>query len=63
MIRIADVDNAVRHFVAELPLFLDTPAIVQVEASVFGSHQPPHVLRRLYECELDRHQAPGQDPP
>jgi cyclo(L-tyrosyl-L-tyrosyl) synthase len=54
------IDSAVRYFLAELPLFLDTPAIVEAEASVFCYHQPPRVLHRLYERELARHPAPGQ---
>ncbi|MEU0042763.1 tRNA-dependent cyclodipeptide synthase [Streptomyces werraensis] len=56
----AHIDSAVRYVLAELPLFLDTPAIVQAEASVFCYHQPPQVLRRLYERELVRHPAAGQ---
>jgi len=54
------VECAVRYFLAELPLFVDTPAIVGAEASVFCYHRPPDVLRRLYERELARHPAPGQ---
>ncbi|MCX5582943.1 tRNA-dependent cyclodipeptide synthase [Streptomyces erythrochromogenes] len=54
------IESAVRYFLAELPLFLDTPAIVGAGASVFCYHQPPDVLRRLYGRELSLHPAPGQ---
>lgn len=54
------VERAVRYFLAELPLFVDTPAIVGAEASVFCYHQPPDVLRRLYAGELAWRPAPGQ---
>lgn len=54
------VERAVRYFLAELPLFLDTPAIVGAEASVFCYHQPPDVLRRLYAGELGWRPATGQ---
>ncbi|MDJ0464587.1 tRNA-dependent cyclodipeptide synthase [Streptomyces sp. H27-C3] len=54
------VECAVRYFLAELPLFVDTPAIVGAGASVFCYHQPPDVLRRLYGRELILHPAPGQ---
>ena len=43
---------AVRYFLAELPLFLDTPGIVGARSSVFGYHQPPAVLSQLYRREL-----------
>ncbi len=54
------VERAVRYFLAELPLFLDTPAIVGATASVFCYHQPPDVLRRLYAGELGWRPASGQ---
>jgi cyclo(L-tyrosyl-L-tyrosyl) synthase len=54
------VDCTVRYFLAELPLFLDTAAIVGAEASVFCYHQPPAFLYRLYERELARHPAADQ---
>ncbi|MBT2395367.1 tRNA-dependent cyclodipeptide synthase [Streptomyces sp. ISL-100] len=54
------VERAVRYFLAELPLFLDTPSIVGAEASVFCYHQPPDVLRRLYSGELGWRPAAGQ---
>lgn len=54
------VECAVRYFLAELPLFIDTPAIVGSGSSVFCYHQPPDVLRRLYGRELSLHPAQGQ---
>ncbi|MEU9010719.1 tRNA-dependent cyclodipeptide synthase [Streptomyces sp. NPDC048479] len=54
------VEHAVRYFLAELPLFLDTPAIVGAGTSVFCYHQPPAVLRRLYGGELTWRPAAGQ---
>ncbi|ALV33206.1 hypothetical protein AS200_15080 [Streptomyces sp. CdTB01] len=54
------MECAVRYFLAELPLFVDTPAIVGAEVSVFCYHRPPAVLRRLYGRELAWHPAPGQ---
>lgn len=49
-----------RYFLAELPLFLDTPSIVGTETSVFCYHQPPEVLRRLYAGGLGRRPSAGQ---
>ena len=43
---------AVRYFLAELPLFIDTPGIVGASSSVFSYHQPPAVLYQLYRREL-----------
>lgn len=54
------VERAVRYFLAELPLFIDTPSIVAAGASVFCYHQPPDVLRRLYGGELSWRPATGQ---
>lgn len=54
------VERAVRYFLAELPLFLDTPSIVGAGISVFCYHQPPEVLRRLYAGELGWRPAAGQ---
>lgn len=54
------VGRAVRYFLAELPLFLDTPSIVGTETSVFCYHQPPEVLRRLYAGGLGRRPSAGQ---
>ncbi|GAB2956421.1 hypothetical protein GCM10023080_014560 [Streptomyces pseudoechinosporeus] len=54
------VEHAVRYFLAELPLFIDTPAIVGAGTSVFCYHQPPAVLRRLYGGELSWRPASGQ---
>ncbi|WP_197972453.1 MULTISPECIES: tRNA-dependent cyclodipeptide synthase [Streptomyces] len=54
------VEHAVRYFLAELPLFIDTPSIVGAGTSVFCYHQPPAVLRRLYGGELSWRPAAGQ---
>ncbi|MBV7700699.1 tRNA-dependent cyclodipeptide synthase [Streptomyces sp. TRM70350] len=54
------IERAVRYFLAELPLFLDTPSIAGVGISVFCYHQPPDVLRRLYAGELSWRPAAGQ---
>ncbi|MGP4089378.1 tRNA-dependent cyclodipeptide synthase [Streptomyces sp. KR55] len=54
------VERAVRYFLAELPLFIDTPAIVGAATSVFCYHHPPAVLRRLYGGELTWRPAAGQ---
>ncbi|MGP3979829.1 tRNA-dependent cyclodipeptide synthase [Streptomyces sp. KR80] len=54
------IERAVRYFLAELPLFLDTPSIVGARRSVFCYHQPPDVLRRLYAGELSWRPAAGQ---
>ncbi|MFB8128703.1 tRNA-dependent cyclodipeptide synthase [Streptomyces mirabilis] len=54
------VERAVRYFLAELPLFLDTPSIVGAGVSVFCYHRPPEVLRRLYAGELGWRPAAGQ---
>jgi cyclo(L-tyrosyl-L-tyrosyl) synthase len=54
------VEHAVRYFLAELPLFIDTAAIVGADTSVFCYHQPPAVLCRLYGGELSWRPAAGQ---
>ncbi|WKX69384.1 tRNA-dependent cyclodipeptide synthase [Streptomyces sp. XD-27] len=54
------VEHAVRYFLAELPMFLDSSSIVGAEASVFCYHQPPDVLRRLYAGEFGWRPAAGQ---
>ncbi|GAB4530922.1 MAG: cyclo(L-leucyl-L-leucyl) synthase [Parvularculaceae bacterium] len=43
------LESAVRHFKAELPLFMDSAAIAGVASSVFAYHQCPDFLRSLYE--------------
>jgi len=57
---VAQVDLAVRYFLAELSLFLDTPSIVGARSSLFCYHQPPETLRRLYGRELALRPAAGQ---
>ncbi|MFC0542508.1 tRNA-dependent cyclodipeptide synthase [Kutzneria chonburiensis] len=51
---------AVRYFLAELPLFLDTPGIVGVSSSVFVYHQRVSFLERLYLGSLARRPVPAQ---
>ncbi|MFF2511294.1 tRNA-dependent cyclodipeptide synthase [Streptomyces sp. NPDC058086] len=52
--------GAVRYFLAELPLFLDTPRIAGTAASVFCYHEVPQVLADLYHHRLSLHPAPEQ---
>lgn len=51
---------AVRYFLAELPLFTDTPVIVGRPASVFCYHQAIPFLEKLYRRELAWRPAAGQ---
>ncbi|MFE0172350.1 tRNA-dependent cyclodipeptide synthase [Streptomyces sp. NPDC059002] len=51
---------AVRYFLAELPLFLDTPRITGVGTSVFCYHQVPAVLDDLFHRRLALRPAPTQ---
>ncbi|WP_053735150.1 tRNA-dependent cyclodipeptide synthase [Nocardia sp. NRRL S-836] len=52
--------TAVRYFLAELPMFVDTPAITGVDSSVFAYHQRVEFLERLYARELSWQPHPGQ---
>jgi cyclo(L-tyrosyl-L-tyrosyl) synthase len=52
--------SAVRYFLAELPLFLDTPRITGVRASAFCYHQAPGFLADLFHRRLALHPAGGQ---
>ncbi|ALV38603.1 hypothetical protein AS200_16960 [Streptomyces sp. CdTB01] len=52
--------GAVRYFLAELPLFLDTPRITGTVASVFCYHEVPRVLADLYRHRLALRPAPNQ---
>ncbi|CAL9509535.1 Cyclo(L-tyrosyl-L-tyrosyl) synthase [Actinosynnema sp. ALI-1.44] len=56
----AQLRSAVRYFLAELPLFVDTPAIVGVSGSVFAYHQRVKFLELLYARELAWQPHPGQ---
>jgi cyclo(L-tyrosyl-L-tyrosyl) synthase len=47
-------------FLAELPLFLDTPRIAGTAASVFCYHEVPQVLADLYHHRLALRPAPEQ---
>ncbi|GGN04050.1 cyclo(L-tyrosyl-L-tyrosyl) synthase [Lentzea pudingi] len=51
---------AVRYFLAELPMFIDTPAIAGVDSSVFAYHQRVAFLERLYARELAWQPNPAQ---
>ncbi|MBC9730802.1 tRNA-dependent cyclodipeptide synthase [Streptomyces sp. TRM68367] len=51
---------AVRYFLAELPLFLDTPRIAGVTASVFCYHQVPAFLDDLFHHRLALRPGDGQ---
>lgn len=51
---------AVEYFLDELPLFLDTPAIVGCGASMFVYHQPVAYLERLFKRELALQPVDGQ---
>lgn len=49
---VQQLQAAARYFLAELPLFINTPGIVGTGSSVFSYHQPPAVLGQLYRREL-----------
>lgn len=51
---------AVQYFLEELPLFIDTGAIMQQEQSVFVYHQRVSFLERLFAGELPWKPAAGQ---
>jgi cyclo(L-tyrosyl-L-tyrosyl) synthase len=44
----AETNVAVKYFLKELPLFLDTPSILNVESSLFVYHKIPFFLQSLY---------------
>ncbi|GLZ36939.1 tRNA-dependent cyclodipeptide synthase [Actinokineospora sp. NBRC 105648] len=52
--------HAVRYFLAEIPMFLDTVAIAGVSSSVFAYHQRVGFLERLYQHELALTPHPAQ---
>ncbi|ALG09679.1 hypothetical protein AOZ06_24710 [Kibdelosporangium phytohabitans] len=56
----AQLRCAVLYFLAELPMFIDTPAIAGVDSSVFAYHQRVVFLERLYARELAWQPHPGQ---
>jgi cyclo(L-tyrosyl-L-tyrosyl) synthase len=54
-----NLDLAAEYFLSEMPLFVDSPAILQTEASVFAYHHCPPLLEKLYRgryryCVTDR---------
>ena len=56
----AQLRSAVRYFLSELPLFVDTPAIAGVDSSVFAYHQRVKFLEMLYARELTWRPRSGQ---
>ncbi|MEV0676132.1 tRNA-dependent cyclodipeptide synthase [Actinosynnema sp. NPDC050436] len=52
--------QAVRYFLAELPMFVDTPAVAGVDSSVFAYHQRVGFLELLYARELAWRPRPEQ---
>jgi cyclo(L-tyrosyl-L-tyrosyl) synthase len=50
----------VRYLLAELPLFLDTPRIAGVQASVFCYHEVPDFLNDVFHRLLALTPASGQ---
>ncbi|WP_431040891.1 tRNA-dependent cyclodipeptide synthase [Streptomyces sp. P1-3] len=51
---------AVRYFLAELPLFVDSGGITESGPSMFVYHHPVDFLERFYRNELPWSPAPGQ---
>jgi cyclo(L-tyrosyl-L-tyrosyl) synthase len=43
-----DLDLAAKYLLSEMPLFVDTPGILERESSLFAYHQCPQLLERLY---------------
>lgn len=56
----AQLEIAVKYFLAECPLFVNTAAIVGAESSVFCYHQSPPFLVDLYESKLSVKPAMNQ---
>lgn len=54
------IETGARYFLAEVPLFLDTPRIVGVQRSVFCYHQCPAFLRKLLETQRGATASPNQ---
>jgi len=52
--------HAVKYFLAELPLFADSPGIIGIESSMFAYHQSIPFLERLYQRKLPFLPARGQ---
>jgi cyclo(L-tyrosyl-L-tyrosyl) synthase len=43
-----DLDLAAKYLLSEMPLFVDTPGVLEKESSLFAYHQCPQLLERLY---------------
>ncbi|MGI4852200.1 MAG: tRNA-dependent cyclodipeptide synthase [Janthinobacterium lividum] len=46
------VDIAVKYFLAELPLFLNTPKILKISSSIFMYNNIPEFLKNIYEQKI-----------
>lgn len=44
-----NLDLAAKYLLSEMPLFVDTPGILDKESSLFAYHQCPQLLERLYQ--------------
>lgn len=44
------LQTAVKYFLYEIPIFIDTANIVNKESSLFCYHQAPSFLKKMYEC-------------
>jgi len=54
------LESAVRYLKAELPLFMDSPAIVGASSSVFAYHQCPPFLEELFQTRRGEIVSEGQ---
>ena len=43
-----NLDLAAKYLLSEMPLFVDTPGVLEKESSLFAYHQCPPLLERLY---------------
>ncbi len=57
---ISALERAAEYFLAELPLFVATPSILEQPASVFCYHRLPEFLQRLYQPDQPLPVDPGQ---
>lgn len=47
------LQTAVKYFLYEIPIFIDSANIVNQESSLFCYHQAPNFLKKMYECGFD----------
>ena len=47
------LQTAVKYFLYEIPIFINTANIVQKESSLFCYHQAPNFLKKMYECRFN----------